>query len=53
MAADLATWPTTGLHSQSRDAHLMNFGAFGKHDGSLVFDLMISTRPAAAPGNGI
>ena len=40
MAADLAPWPTTGLHSQlCGDAHLINFGAFGKHDGSLVFDL--------------
>ena len=40
MAADLAHWPTTGLHGQlCGDAHVMNFGAFGKHDGSLVFDL--------------
>lgn len=40
MAVDLAPWPTTGLHSQlCGDAHLINFGAFGKHDGSLVFDL--------------
>lgn len=40
MAADLAPWPTTGLHCQlCGDAHLINFGAFGKQDGSLVFDL--------------
>ncbi len=40
MASDLAPWPTTGLHSQlCGDAHVINFGAFGKHDGSLVFDL--------------
>ncbi len=40
MALDLAPWPTTGLHNQlCGDAHLINFGAFGKHDGSLVFDL--------------
>ncbi len=40
MALDLAPWPTTGLHSQlCGDAHVLNFGAFGKPDGSLVFDL--------------
>ncbi len=40
MALDLEPWPTTGLRSQlCGDAHLINFGAFGKHDGSLVFDL--------------
>lgn len=40
MAADLAPWPTTGLHCQlCGDAHVVNFGAFGKPDGSLVFDL--------------
>lgn len=40
MASDLAPWPITGLHSQlCGDVHLMNFGAFGKQDGSLVFDL--------------
>ncbi len=40
MAADLAPWPTTGLHCQlCGDAHVLNFGAFGKPDGGLVFDL--------------
>lgn len=40
MAADIAPCPTTGLHSQlCGDVHVINFGAFGKHDGSLVFDL--------------
>ena len=40
MAADIAPGPTTGLHSQlCGDAHIINFGAFGKPDGGLAFDL--------------
>ncbi len=40
MAADLGTGPVTGLHAQlCGDTHVMNFGAFAKEDGSLVFDL--------------
>jgi len=40
MAVDLSPWPTTGLYSQlCGDAHVMNFGAFGKPDGDLAFDL--------------
>jgi uncharacterized protein (DUF2252 family) len=40
MAADLATGPSTTLHTQlCGDAHLSNFGAFLAPDRRLVFDL--------------
>jgi hypothetical protein len=40
MAFDLRPWPTAGLEAQlCGDAHLLNFGAYAKPDGSLVFDL--------------
>lgn len=40
MAFDLRPWPTAGLEAQlCGDAHLLNFGAFAKPDGGLVFDL--------------
>lgn len=40
MAFDLKPAPTTGLEAQlCGDAHLINFGAYAKPDGSLVFDL--------------
>ncbi len=40
MAVDIGRGPTTGLHSQlCGDAHVINFGAFGKPNGGLVFDL--------------
>jgi uncharacterized protein (DUF2252 family) len=40
MAYDLKPWPRAGLEAQlCGDAHLLNFGAFAKPDGGLVFDL--------------
>ena len=40
MAADLATLPVTGLHTQiCGDAHVRNLGAYAAPDGHLVFDL--------------
>lgn len=40
MAFDLRPWPVAGLEAQlCGDAHLLNFGAFAKPDGALVFDL--------------
>ncbi|MFN8009815.1 MAG: DUF2252 domain-containing protein [Holophagaceae bacterium] len=40
MALDLKPWPVAGLEAQlCGDAHLLNFGAYAKPDGSLVFDL--------------
>lgn len=40
MAADLATTPTTSLHTQlCGDAHLSNFGVYAAPDRQLVFDL--------------
>lgn len=40
MAYDLKPWPRSGLQAQlCGDAHLLNFGAFAKPDGGLVFDL--------------
>jgi len=40
MAADLATLPASGLHTQiCGDAHVRNLGAYAAPDGHLVFDL--------------
>ena len=40
MAADLASTPNSGLHTQlCGDAHLSNFGVFASPDRRLVFDL--------------
>lgn len=40
MAYDLKPWPVAGLEAQlCGDAHLLNFGAYAKPDGGLVFDL--------------
>jgi uncharacterized protein (DUF2252 family) len=40
MASDLATTPSSGLHTQvCGDAHLSNFGIFASPERSLVFDL--------------
>ncbi len=40
MAADLATLPRTGIHTQlCGDAHVRNLGAYAAPDGRLVFDL--------------
>lgn len=40
MAFDLKPWPVAGLETQlCGDAHLLNFGAYAKPDGGLVFDL--------------
>ena len=40
MAADLATLPNTGIHSQiCGDAHVRNLGAYAGVDGRLIFDI--------------
>ncbi len=40
MAADLATTPVSGLHTQlCGDAHLSNFGAYASAERQLVFDI--------------
>jgi uncharacterized protein (DUF2252 family) len=50
MAPDLAALPSTGYHVQiTGDAHVRNLGAFGRDDGTVVFDLNDFDETCRAP----